>query len=635
MRITAVLLLLPAVSASIETAEDLFVKQPRRLATLDELFREKEERALALANLVSNEYEKRCGSSLGGCAASSYDNCVTAFPAQTCPADAIKIPACAGCGENSEDAGAAFFDYTVSTVRLPAAVSTGDDNAPATDEAAEAICYTRKLDDFFVSKNSEDVASEVYGGMTPQMYFGSSSGAFRIYPARHSSTCGGYDPRIRPWYVAASSGPKDVVLVLDVSGSMANSGRAALMVDAAKAVIKTLTISDWFQVVLFSSNAQILGASDEKSTTRLIQATKENKDRAIEDLDGVSIGGGTNFQAGFSKAFDIIQTSVPQEFTAGCHRAILFLTDGQCTDGLCDVDTISSGNPGATIFAYSLGSGADAALPKAIACANDGVWAEIADGGDLVGSMSSYYQLFARGLGDAENAGFTAWVEPYTFATGDIMGTTVGAPVYDRTLTPPHFIGIAAVDMTIPFLEEQSGSAYAEVLESLVRRSTAVCPTLHLGTCVLQALRLSTGGLDSVCDAASMGVGDDCMTADNSVRASGGEVYDPPTCMNKATRSPWANTDLLGKEYEERACCTPGVETGCAPPDVGMIAGIAVGGAAFVVIVACCLWCSKGAKKKAGSTAGTGTGSATATPRAVPVTVGEPVQGVPMGSVVA
>ena len=113
-------------------------------------------------------------------------------------------------------------------------------------------------------------------------------------------------------------------------------------------------------------------------------------------------------------------------------------------------------------------------------------------------------------------------------------------------------------------------------------------------------------------------------------------MYDPPTCMNKATRSPWANTDLLGKEYEERACCTPGVETGCAPPDVGMIAGIAVGGAAFVVLVACCLWCCKSeAKKKAAGTAGTGTGSATATPRAVPVTVGEPVQGVPMGSVVA
>ncbi len=34
-----------------------------------------------------------------------------------------------------------------------------------------------------------------------------------------------YDPRIRPWYVAASTGPKDVVLILDTSGSMGNYGR--------------------------------------------------------------------------------------------------------------------------------------------------------------------------------------------------------------------------------------------------------------------------------------------------------------------------------------------------------------------------------------------------------------------------
>ena len=34
-----------------------------------------------------------------------------------------------------------------------------------------------------------------------------------------------YDPRVRPWYVAASTGPKDVVLILDTSGSMGNHGR--------------------------------------------------------------------------------------------------------------------------------------------------------------------------------------------------------------------------------------------------------------------------------------------------------------------------------------------------------------------------------------------------------------------------
>ena len=48
------------------------------------------------------------------------------------------------------------------------------------------------------------------------------------------------DPRIRPWYVAASSGPKDVVIVLDVSGSMSQYGRLDLAKEAAETVINTL-----------------------------------------------------------------------------------------------------------------------------------------------------------------------------------------------------------------------------------------------------------------------------------------------------------------------------------------------------------------------------------------------------------
>ena len=41
-----------------------------------------------------------------------------------------------------------------------------------------------------------------------------------MYPAAPDSQCDVqgealYDPRKRPWYVSASSGPKDVVLVLD------------------------------------------------------------------------------------------------------------------------------------------------------------------------------------------------------------------------------------------------------------------------------------------------------------------------------------------------------------------------------------------------------------------------------------
>ena len=49
-----------------------------------------------------------------------------------------------------------------------------------------------------------------------------------------------YDPRKRPWYVSASSGPKDVVLILDTSGSMKDQGR---MVRREKIILQYKFIS--------------------------------------------------------------------------------------------------------------------------------------------------------------------------------------------------------------------------------------------------------------------------------------------------------------------------------------------------------------------------------------------------------
>lgn len=51
-------------------------------------------------------------------------------------------------------------------------------------------------------------------------YFGSIHGVARFYPGREWDTnfagfYKDYDPRTRPWYIAATSGPKDVVIVMD------------------------------------------------------------------------------------------------------------------------------------------------------------------------------------------------------------------------------------------------------------------------------------------------------------------------------------------------------------------------------------------------------------------------------------
>lgn len=40
-----------------------------------------------------------------------------------------------------------------------------------------------------------------------------------MYPGVAAETCTDYDPRTQTWYISAISGPKDVILVIDMSGN--------------------------------------------------------------------------------------------------------------------------------------------------------------------------------------------------------------------------------------------------------------------------------------------------------------------------------------------------------------------------------------------------------------------------------
>ena len=73
------------------------------------------------------------------------------------------------------------------------------------------------------------------------------------YSPKGTVRCLRYDPRFRPWYSSIATGPKDVVLVLDKSGSMQGS-RMRLAHEAALKVIDTFGENDFVGVVLFNNN---------------------------------------------------------------------------------------------------------------------------------------------------------------------------------------------------------------------------------------------------------------------------------------------------------------------------------------------------------------------------------------------
>ena len=114
------------------------------LADLEALMEKQEGLVLTLAKEVEEQHALRCGLTVSDCYEKSYDNCGTFYPSQICPADGLDIAAC-GTGQGG------LFDYTVSSVRLAGTVNTDGDNNPLDDEVKETVCYTRHLDDWFVS----------------------------------------------------------------------------------------------------------------------------------------------------------------------------------------------------------------------------------------------------------------------------------------------------------------------------------------------------------------------------------------------------------------------------------------------------------------------------------------------------
>lgn len=66
-----------------------------------------------------------------------------------------------------------------------------------------------------------------------------------MYPSARISTCGGYDNRIRPWYVTtATPSPKNIVILLDSSTTMGYQNKLDAAKDTAKIVVSTLNPQD-------------------------------------------------------------------------------------------------------------------------------------------------------------------------------------------------------------------------------------------------------------------------------------------------------------------------------------------------------------------------------------------------------
>lgn len=142
--------------------------------------------------------------------------------------------------------------------------------------------------------------------------------------------------------------PKDVVFVLDTSGSMAGK-----KLDQAKKAmvfcIENLNDTDRFEIVRFSTEAEPL-------FDKLTDATRTNRDKALEAVRGFRPIGGTAIADALERAQKLKSDDASRPFV------VVFLTDGKPTIGETDEDRIVARvarDQGATTRIFSFGIGTD------------------------------------------------------------------------------------------------------------------------------------------------------------------------------------------------------------------------------------------------------------------------------------
>ena len=81
------------------------------------------------------------------------------------------------------------------------------------------------------------------------------------------------------------------------------------------------------------------------------------------------------------------------------------------------------------------------------------------------------------------------------------MGTTNSAPVFDRSVDPPLFLGVVANDVYLDAFEQvlEEDAHSSTMLQRFVRLSTAQCPKIDLSDCQLEYLRYLAGGDEATC----------------------------------------------------------------------------------------------------------------------------------------
>lgn len=331
-------------------------------------------------------------------------------------------------------------NLSASSVHIPVEIYKGD------IDILNGLQWSAKLDTVFATnyKRNDNLLWQ---------YFGSQSGFMRTYPAsrwRKHGSVDLFDVRRRPWYTQGASSPKDMMIIIDTSGSV--HGQALQLIKVAvKSLLDTLGENDFVNIAHFSKEAQFVSCFNDT----FVQANYRNKKILTKAVENLTAQDMANFKVGFEFAFlqfeKFRNMSKQNGVGAQCNEVIMLLTDGG-TDNAKEVFEKYnwSKNKTVRVFTYAVGPTANpTSAIRWMACGNRGFFSQIPAMGAIRSKVQHYIGVLARPLA-LNHSEYIKWAGVYQDSHGLGMMTTVTLPVYNRTAGANNqtILGVMGVDIT-------------------------------------------------------------------------------------------------------------------------------------------------------------------------------------------
>uniref|UniRef100_A0A452RSH1 Calcium voltage-gated channel auxiliary subunit alpha2delta 4 n=1 Tax=Ursus americanus TaxID=9643 RepID=A0A452RSH1_URSAM len=339
-----------------------------------------------------------------------------------------------------------MVNTSISNVQLPTNVYNKD------PDILNGVYMSEALNPVFVENFRRDPT------LTWQ-YFGSSTGFFRIYPGikwtPDENGVIAFDCRNRGWYIQAATSPKDIVIVVDTSGSMKGL-RMTIAKHTISTILDTLGENDFVNIIAYSDYIHYIEPCFKGI---LVQADRDNREHFKQLVDELMVKGVGVVNQALAEAFQILKQFQEARQGSLCNQAIMLITDGAVEDYEPVFEKYNWPDRKVRVFTYLIGREVTFAdRMKWIACNNKGYYTQISTLADAQENVMEYLHVLSRPMVINHDHDIT-WTEAYmdsklltSQAQNLMLLTTVAMPVFSKkneTRSHGILLGVVGSDVAL------------------------------------------------------------------------------------------------------------------------------------------------------------------------------------------